>query len=79
MAKSLVGFSDQLSSVTEKGEEYQHFIKSVLSQIHNDPLRKHSVKDGADAKVISDLKQVLEDKKGWGKLLALVEKFGANQ
>ncbi|RUO28045.1 hypothetical protein CWE12_12530 [Aliidiomarina sedimenti] len=43
LAKSIVGFSDQLSSEAGKGEEYSHYVRSVLMQIHNDPLRKHGL------------------------------------
>lgn len=46
LTKSMVGFSEQLSSDSSKGEEYSHYIKSVLSEIHNDPLRKHGERDG---------------------------------
>ena len=51
LAKSIVGFSDQLSKESDKGEDYSHFIKSVLTQIHKDPLRKHTLKYPADKKV----------------------------
>lgn len=43
LAKSIVGFSDQLSAEADKGEEYSHYVRSVLTQIHNDPLRKHGL------------------------------------
>ncbi len=44
LAKSIVGFSEQLSTKSDKGAEYSYFIRSVLSEMHNDPLRKHSQK-----------------------------------
>ncbi len=44
LAKSLVGFSEQLSDASSKGEIHSHFVKSLLAQIHNDPLHKQSTK-----------------------------------
>jgi hypothetical protein len=38
LAKSIVGFSEQLSNTNAKNEEYSHYIKSVLYEMHNDPL-----------------------------------------
>lgn len=65
LAKSIVGFSDQLSGEAGKGEEYSHYIKSVLTQIHNDPLRKHgSTEDESgrshtkNSSLSSDLKNI---------------------
>jgi len=40
LAKSLVGFSEQLSSEESKGEEHALYIKTVLSQLLVDPQRK---------------------------------------
>jgi len=45
LTKSMVGFSEQLSGDKRKGEEYTHYIKSVLNEIHNDPLRRHGIKN----------------------------------
>lgn len=50
LAKSIVGFSDQLSTEASKGEEYSHYVRSVLTQIHNDPLRKHGTLEGEVSK-----------------------------
>ena len=44
LAKSIVGFSDQLSTESNKGEDYSYFMQRVLSQMLNDPLRKHPQK-----------------------------------
>ena len=44
LAKSIVGFSEQLSTESNKGEDYSYFMQRVLSQMLNDPLRKHSQK-----------------------------------
>ena len=40
LTKSLVGFADQLSTNTDKGREYSDYIRTVLAEIHRDPLRK---------------------------------------
>jgi len=40
LAKSLVGFSEQLSSEGSKGDEYKLYISTVLSQLLVDPQRK---------------------------------------
>lgn len=53
LAKSMIGFSEQLSDGADKGEVYNHFVKSTLNQIHKDPLRKHTIKAqemGSDAR-----------------------------
>ncbi|REJ81347.1 MAG: hypothetical protein DWQ44_09855 [Bacteroidetes bacterium] len=43
LAKSIVGFSEQLKNSTEKSsEEYVTYIKRVLEEIHQDPLRKRT-------------------------------------
>jgi len=40
LAKSIVGFSEQLKkNGTENNEEYIHYIKTALEEIHKDPLR----------------------------------------
>ena len=75
LAKSIVGFSDQLSSDSDKGTDYSHYMKSVLLQIHNDPLRKHALhsSDGNDA--TEDIKKALEEIKGFKKTIESVEKL----
>lgn len=40
LAKSIVGFSEQLAGESSANEEQKLFIQSVLAQIHQDPLRK---------------------------------------
>ena len=44
LAKSIVGFSDQLSTESNKGEDHSYFVQRVLSQMLNDPLRKYPQK-----------------------------------
>lgn len=53
LARSLVGFSEELKKRTgESEEEYRHYIKTVLEQIHQDPLR--SRKPSSSKKFTSD-------------------------
>ena len=41
LAKSIVGFSEQLKkNCSENNDEYIHYIKTALEEIHRDPLRK---------------------------------------
>ncbi len=41
LSKAIVGFSEQLKkNGTENNEEYIHYIKTALEEIHKDPLRK---------------------------------------
>lgn len=55
LAKSLVGFSEQLSSQEDKGDEYQLYIKSVLSQILTDPQRSRTKKPSNNKNYTSEL------------------------
>lgn len=57
LSKSIVGFSEQLKNNQDYGEEYSHYIKSVLEELHKDPLRKR-IKDPASP---SELKQDIKD------------------
>ncbi len=69
LAKSLVGFSEELKkNGRETEEEYRHYIKTVLEQIHQDPLRDRTKKTQANP-ANQDLTQ------DSGKLLDLLEKF----
>jgi hypothetical protein len=52
LAKSIVGFSEQLKkNGTENNEEYIHYIKTSLEEIHKDPLRKRSNLNIKDPKI----------------------------
>ncbi|MGZ5245297.1 MAG: hypothetical protein ACXWEY_01790 [Bacteroidia bacterium] len=44
LAKSIVGFSEQIRKDNSPDEEYTHYIKTVLNEIHNDPLRRRHSK-----------------------------------
>lgn len=68
LAKSIVGFSDQLASESPKGEEYSHYIKSVLEEMHNDPLRKRTIKQAKlniSEPELKDLLGEIKDLKTW--------------
>ena len=61
LAKSMVGFSDQLSTESNKGEDYSYYVKSVLSKILNDPLRKHGQNVAVDNEATKDTKQIMKE------------------
>ena len=42
LAKSIMGFSEELSTESSKGEEHSIFMKLALSEMLKNPLRKHS-------------------------------------
>lgn len=44
LAKSIIGFSEELLRVTETTDGYQEFIKQTLSQLLQDPLRERNEK-----------------------------------
>ncbi|MEE9430879.1 MAG: hypothetical protein V3V16_07570 [Melioribacteraceae bacterium] len=51
LSKSIVGFSEQLKkNGTENNEEYIHYIKTALEEIHKDPLRKREKINELDTK-----------------------------
>ncbi len=50
-------------------------MKSVLLQIHNDPLRKHALKASEDNRAVEDIKKALEEIKGFKKIIESVEKL----
>lgn len=61
LAKSIVGFSEQLNNGQENSAEYKDYIKLALSEIHQDPLRKRSKSDkDIDGGVKSGVDMVIE-------------------
>jgi hypothetical protein len=61
LAKSIVGFSEQLNNGRENSAEYKDYIKLALSEIHQDPLRKRSKSDkDIDGGVKSGVDLVIE-------------------
>lgn len=62
LAKSIVGFSEQLKkNGTENNEEYIHYIKTALEEIHKDPLRKRTTSNSKESKTEpTDLAQIVE-------------------
>lgn len=75
LAKSIVGFSEQFSTETNKGEDYSHYMRSVLSQIHNDPQRKDSVKSATGNDVSEYIKNTLDEINGIKKSIEAIEKI----
>lgn len=60
LSKAIVGFSEQLKkNGTEGNEEYVHYIKTALEEIHRDPLRKREVKKNGELKE-SSLRDLVE-------------------
>lgn len=61
LAKSIVGFSEQLNNGRENSAEYKDYIQLALSEIHQDPLRKRSKSDNdVDGGIKSGIDMVLE-------------------
>lgn len=61
LAKSIVGFSEQLNNGKTNSEEYKEYIKLALSEIHKDPLRKRSKTDkDVDGGIKSGIDLVVE-------------------
>lgn len=51
LSKAMVGFSEQLKKYQTNGdEEYVHYIKTALEEIHRDPLRKRNSKKSKEIK-----------------------------
>lgn len=60
LSKAIVGFSEQLKkNGTENNEEYIHYIKTALEEIHRDPLRKRDKTKVSETKE-SNLKDLVE-------------------
>lgn len=66
LAKSMVGFSEQLSNASAKNEEYSHYIKSVLYEMHNDPLGRRKNGSASNSGAV-DNNEVIE------KMVSLME------
>jgi hypothetical protein len=62
LSKAIVGFSEQLKrNGTESNEEYIHYIKTALEEIHKDPLRKReSLKQKSNDANNTSLKDLVE-------------------
>jgi hypothetical protein len=77
LAKSLIGFSEQLSSSEVKGNEYVLYIQSVLSQLLVDPQRKQ--KNDSYTKIQAgsetDVKKILSSLKDFPSAIDKLSKF----
>ena len=62
IAKSIVGFSDKLSTQADKGDDYFSFMKFALSQMLNDPLRRHGRKEPTSFENFRDAMQFWKNK-----------------
>lgn len=63
LSKSIVGFSEQLKNNQDYGEEYSHYIKSVLGELHKDPLRKRVKESESPAELKQDIKDLIKETK----------------
>jgi uncharacterized protein (UPF0210 family) len=60
LSKAIVGFSEQLKkNGSETNEEYIHYVKTALEEIHKDPLRKRD-KNKESKNEAPGLKDVVE-------------------
>lgn len=60
LSKAIVGFSEQLKkNQTSNDEEYVHYIKTALMEIHKDPLRKRDKKENS-VPSNSNIKELVE-------------------
>lgn len=63
LSKAIVGFSEELKKHgSENNEEYVHYIKTALKEIHKDPLRKRDKikKDNKEKSNLNELVEVVE-------------------
>ena len=61
LAKSIVGFSEQLKKdPSEDKGEYIHYMKVALEEIHKDPLRKRDQKPVENKIENFSIKEILE-------------------
>lgn len=63
LSKAIVGFSEQLKkNGSETNEEYIHYVKTALEEIHKDPLRKREVNKESKSEPthLKDLVEVAE-------------------
>lgn len=59
LSKAIVGFSEQLKKHgSDNNEEYIHYVKTALKEIHKDPLRKRDRKNSNSVK--SNLNELVE-------------------
>ncbi|SHG25309.1 hypothetical protein SAMN05444483_10764 [Salegentibacter echinorum] len=59
LSKAIVGFSEQIKKHgNENNEEYVHYIKRALEEIHKDPLRNRSLKTQKNEK--SNLQDIID-------------------
>jgi hypothetical protein len=61
LAKSIVGFSEQLKKEpSEDKGEYVHYLKVALEEIHKDPLRKRNADKAQNKSESFSIKEVVE-------------------
>jgi len=61
LSKAIVGFSEQLKkNGSDNDEEYVHYIKTALEEIHKDPLRKRESKKSEKSTDLNGLVEIAE-------------------
>ena len=61
LAKAIVGFSEQLKrNGSGDNEEYVHYIKTALEEIHKDPLRRRTEKRSIETKERLSVKELVD-------------------
>lgn len=74
LAKSIVGFSEQLSKNSNQGDEYKKYIEKMLDEIHRDPIRRNERRNVKAAELDELLKKVNEIKPTLDKIIESVTK-----
>jgi len=59
LAKSIIAFSEQLKNSDEKDTSYQDYIKRILDEIHQHPLRNYKQQESV-APIEKIVEKVLE-------------------
>jgi hypothetical protein len=74
LAKSIVGFSEQLSKKSNQGDEYKKYIEKMLDEIHRDPIRRNERRNVKGAELDELIKKVNEIKPTLDKVIESVTK-----
>ena len=61
LAQSIIGFSEQLKDKGDNDEAYKTYIKKMLDEIHQHPLKNHKKQEAANPykKLLDNLKDLI--------------------
>ena len=62
LAKSIVGFSEQLATESNKGDDHSIFMRLALSEMIKNPLRKHKGETSAVSETLNKLAEIFKIK-----------------